>query len=295
MTEKWIDLMWKTVLVEGFDDALLFFMPELAKARDNSRATILTTEELPAIGAENDRDARISDLSFSVPVKGGGERRVAFVIEQQHTSDRDFALRMFEEFYRMADRMRIPVTSLAIFTGQVKEVDRYDYSCFGTELSFKYNSYSVAKADVEALRHDDRVFAVVVLAAALMLKAGGDPSNREKYARELLRLMRERDYTVSRKKLLLTFVGRAFRVRHDDMSQELKEEWNMLSIPLEEAVERLKVQTAFEEGKEEGWEKGKKEGKLEIAKKMLAYGIDFDAVVKASGLPEDALRSQIQP
>lgn len=285
MSEKWIDMLWKSVLVEGLDDALLFFMPELAKARDYSRETILTGDELPVIDGESDRGMRIADISFSIPIKGGSEQRVAFVIEQQHTNDRDFALRMFEGFYRMTDRMRIPVTSLAIFTGHVREVDRYDYSCFGTELSFKYNSYSVARADIEALRRDERVFAVVVLAAALMLKAGGNPAGREKYARELLHLMRERDYTVAKKKLILRFIGKAFQVRKDDMSPVLKEEWNMIAIPLKEAAERIEVQMAFEDGREDGL----KEGILAMVKKMQASGIEPALIAKVSGMSEDEI------
>lgn len=282
MAEHWIDGLWKSVLIEGFDDALEFFMPELAEARDFSRGTELLSDELPAIGEASDRGMRISDVAFSVPVKGGTEQRVAFVIEQQHAHDRDFALRMFEGFYRMTDRMRVPVTSLAIFTGNVREVNRYDYSCFGTELSFKYNSYSVSKADVDALRRDERVFAVVVLAASLMLKAGGNPASREKYARELLRLMRERDYTIAKKKMILKFTGRIFQIQKDDISQELKEEWNMISIPLDEAIERIKIQDAFEEGIEEG--------KLETARKMLAYGIAPDVVAKTTGFSEETIR-----
>lgn len=283
MVEHWIDGLWKSVLIEGFDDALEFFMPELAEARDFSRGTELLSDELPAIGEMSDRGMRISDVAFSVPVRGGEERRIAFVIEQQHTHDSDFALRMFEGFYRMTDRMRVPVTSLAIFTGNVREVDCYKYTCFGTELLFKYNSYSVAKADMDVLRRDKRVFAVVVLAASLMLKAGGDPVGREKYARELLRLMRERDYTVAKKKMILKFTGKIFQVQKDDISRELKEEWRMIAIPLEEAVERIKIQDAFEEGVEEG--------KLEMAAKMLAYGIAPDIIAKTSGLSEDRIRA----
>jgi hypothetical protein len=59
------------------------------------------------------------------------------------------------------------------------------YECYGTMLSFKYNSYRVAEADTDALRRDERPFAVVLLAAALMLEAGSDPNDREKYARSM--------------------------------------------------------------------------------------------------------------
>jgi hypothetical protein len=79
----------------------------------------------------------------------------------------------------------------------------------------------VADANEEALRRDERPFAAVVLAAVLMIRAGGDPSNRERYARELLGLMKERNYDKHTKLAILDFVRRVFRVQDGDMSPNI--------------------------------------------------------------------------
>ena len=178
MAEKWLDKIWKEILITCFDEALDFFMPDLSKARDCEREVVFLREELPAIGADSDVGMRVPDVVASVPVRGGETRKVVFVIEQQHAYDRNFARRMFEGFYRVSDQLKTPVTSLAIFTGNIREESRYEYDCFGTRLAFEYNSYSVATADTGELRNDGRVFSVVVLAAKLMLDAGGDPRKR---------------------------------------------------------------------------------------------------------------------
>lgn len=277
---KKIDAMWKEVLLTCVDDAVLFFLPDLAEARDTSQPIGFTREELPKIEGDSDKGMRIADAAFSVPLKGGGGQRVVFLVEQQHERDLSFGRRMFVEYYRMSDRMEVPVTSLAIFTGQLGSADRYDTTCFGTKLSFEFNSYMVADVDVEVLKADERAFAVVVLAAKRMLDAGGDPRKREKYARELISLMRKRDYDREKKRNILTFVGKALRLKDGDINRETREEWNMITIPLEEAVEKIKLHNAFEDGLEAGLEKGKKE----TAEKMLAHGMEPEIIADLAGL-----------
>ena len=84
-----------------------------------------------------------------VPLKTGLDQRLAFHIEQQHEPDKDLPLRMFQGYYRMSDRLKVPVTSLAILTGNIKPVNTYITSCYGTELNFKFSVYHVASADEE--------------------------------------------------------------------------------------------------------------------------------------------------
>lgn len=288
---KKIDAMWKEILLTCVDDAILFFLPDLAKARNTSQPIGFTREELPKIEGDSDRGMRIADAAFSVPLKGGADQRVVFLVEQQHERDANFGRRMFVEYYRMSDRMEVPVTSLAIFTGPLGSADRYDTACFGTKLSFEFNSYTVADADVEALKTNELVFAIVVLAAKRMIDAGGDPRKREEYARELIALMRKRDYGREKKRNVLAFVGKALRLRDDDINRETKEEWNMITIPLEEAVEKIKLNNAFEDGLEKGLEEGLEKGKKETAKKMLVRGMEPEVVADLAGLPLDEVLS----
>jgi hypothetical protein len=46
----WIDAAWKKVLSDGADDAIDFFLPELAKDRDRSKEIDLAGAELPGQG-----------------------------------------------------------------------------------------------------------------------------------------------------------------------------------------------------------------------------------------------------
>ncbi|MDR3279226.1 MAG: hypothetical protein LBT23_01830 [Synergistaceae bacterium] len=140
MSEKWIDRSWKDILTENADDAILFFNPDLAEDRDYSLKPFLIPNELPAIDTDSDKGSRNSDVGLSVPLKTGEDQRIAFHIEQQHRDDKQFfAKRMFQSYYRMSDKLQMPVTSLAIFTGNIKPIDVYLASCYGTEIHFRYN------------------------------------------------------------------------------------------------------------------------------------------------------------
>ena len=61
----------------------------------------------------------------------------------------------------------------------------------------------------------------------------------------------------------------------------------MNTIPLEEAVEKMRLYNAFEEGMEKGMEKGK----ATMAKKLIAAGIPAEVVAKTSGLPIEKIMS----
>ena len=272
MSEKWIDRSWRDVLTENVDDAILFFKPDVAADRDYTKKPFLVPTEFPAIGGDSDKGMRNSDFCLSIPLITGMVQRIAFQIEQQHAQVKDFALRLFQEYYRMSDRLQIPVTSLAIFTGNFNPISVYTTECYGTELNFKYNVYHVAGADVKALERDERIFAVVVLAARKMLDADGDPEKRGKYSLELLSLLRERGYDAKRTRSLQKFVYRILRIRDEKIDPKVKEEWRMQLIPIDEAVREIQIREA------------KEEGKIEVARRMLERKMSISDIVDITGL-----------
>jgi hypothetical protein len=217
---------------------------------------------------------RVTDLCFSVPVTGGESRKVGLFVEQQHEDDETFALRVFQTFYRMSDSFKEKITALAIFTGMSKDRDEYLYSCYGVELSFRYNTYHVLSRGIEELRQDERAFAPVVLAARMMIAAKGKAPNREKYVRELLKILRERDYDMKRRRFIMKFIGNVLNVRNNDISAELRREFYMRWVPMSEVQRELAIEDAREEGK------------IEVARKMLAKGVPVETIEEYTGLDE---------
>ena len=159
----------------------------------------------------------------------------------------------------------------------------YSTACYGTELNFKYNVYHVASADVKALESDERIFAVVVLAARRMLDADGDPEKRGQYSLELLNLLRGRGYDTGRVRSLQKFVYRILRIKDKKIDPKVREEWNMQLIPIDEAVREIYILDAKEEGMEEK--------AFEVAKNLLTNGVSLDIIVKSTGLDEEDILS----
>ena len=271
----WIDAAWKKVLSDGADDAIDFFLPELAKDRDRSKEVEMAGGELQGIGSDSDRRARIADVCFSVPLKTGESCKVGCVVEQQHDDDRWIAGKIFRGFYRLSDRLNDDVTALVIFTGNAKNRDEYQYSCYGANLSFRYNTYHVMSQDIERLKQDERSFAPVVLAARMMAAAGGKPQLRENYGRELLKIMRKRDYDNAKKRIVLRFIGHILRLQDKDISSELRGEFLMQFIPLSE----YRKLSAIEDAKEERT--------LEVARSMIEDGMSVEKIKKYTGLDEE--------
>jgi hypothetical protein len=105
---------------------------------------------------------------------------------------------------------------------------------------------------------------------------------REKYARELLNMADEMSYDNSQRKYILEFSERIFRLKDPKMSDELREAYNMKTVPLKELSNAL----SKEEGILIGEEKGKIEGKFEVARKMLARKMSVGDIVDITGLNE---------
>ncbi|GHS95906.1 hypothetical protein AGMMS50276_13290 [Synergistales bacterium] len=295
MSEHWIDRAWKDCITENVDDALLFFKPDLAADRDYNRKPLLVSGELPAIGSDSDKGMRTSDVALSIPLKTGADQRIVFHIEQQHEPDKDLPLRMFQGYYRMSDRLQLPVTSYAILTGNIKPVKTYSASCYGTELNFKFGVYHVASADIEELKRDERVFALVILAAKRMLDAGESLEKRGRYSLELLSVARERGYDIGKMRNIQRFIYRILRIWDENIDPKVREVWRMKLIPIDEAIREIHIRDAWEEGLEEGLEKGLEEGEakkaFEIARRMLSRNMSVSDIIDVTGLDKDDILS----
>ncbi|MDR1621844.1 MAG: hypothetical protein LBS00_05670 [Synergistaceae bacterium] len=238
-------------------------------------------------------------MFLNVPLLNDENGSVALLVEQQHRDDEKFALKMLELYVRLRDKSRTKTTALAIFTGSVNNADRFVDSCYGVELSFKYNAFYLPEKEIDDLRRDKRPFARVVLAGRMSLDAGDDVKAREAYAWEMWNTTTEQDYENRERRFILDFSNRIFRLSDPMISQELKEAYKMRIIPLRDYVREIELEDAREEGIEKGIEqgieegikKGKMEGIFEVARSMLADGSSAETIRKYTGLNEKDILS----
>jgi hypothetical protein len=124
-------------------------------------------------------------------------------------------------------------------------------------------------------------------AGRMSYESGDDVALREKYARELLNMSDEMSYDNSQRKYILEFAERIFRLKDPKMSDELREAYNMKTVPLKE----LSIELSKEEGILIGEEKGKAEKAFDVARSMLADGLPAEAIRKYTGLDESSILS----
>jgi predicted transposase/invertase (TIGR01784 family) len=77
------------------------------------------------------------------------------------------------------------------------------------------------------------------------------------------------------------------RIGDKNIGPKVREEWKMQLIPIDEAVREIQIRDA----KEEGMETGIEEGKFEVARSMLADGLDTKIIRKYTGLDEGSILS----
>ncbi|QIH31619.1 hypothetical protein [Sphingobacterium sp. DR205] len=94
------------------------------------------------------------------------EKWILVHTEIEGGNDAGFLHRIFQYHYRLLDRYRVPVETIAIFTGDrgQRRPAVYGYSMFRTSLEFRYLSYQIFDHSEEELLVMDNIFAYIVLA-----------------------------------------------------------------------------------------------------------------------------------
>ncbi|MDR2180844.1 MAG: hypothetical protein LBP21_11095, partial [Synergistaceae bacterium] len=126
-----------------------------------------------------------------------------------------------------------------------------------------------------------------------------DVALREKYARELLNMADEMSYDNSQRKYILEFSERIFRLQDSRMNNELREAYNVKTVPLRELSIELSKEEGIMIGKEEGIMIGKEEGimigkeanSFDVARAMLADGLPAETIRKYTGLDQSSILS----
>ena len=170
------DSLWKAILEDVFDDFLRFFFEKADEVFDFSRPFEFLDKELEQLFPVNSDDfsPKYVDKLVKVFTKAGEEQWVLVHVEVQGSSDRAFAKRMFQYFYRIYDKYDHPIIAFAILTDRNKSFQpRYFEEKFmGTSLRYDFNRYKILEQNELELAKSSNPFAMVVLTALTALKSG---------------------------------------------------------------------------------------------------------------------------
>jgi hypothetical protein len=178
------DSPWKDVVEDLFEAFLFFFFPDVHKEIDFSKGYQFLDKELQKIIKSSKTGKRYADKLAKVYLVDGSEKWLLIHIEIQGYEEKEFPERMFIYYYRIFDKFRKAVISLAVLTDDKPAFRPNEYSraICGCEVIFRYPlvkiiDYRDRVAELEASPHP---FAIIVRA---YLKALGVAGNvKERYA-----------------------------------------------------------------------------------------------------------------
>ena len=203
------DAQWKEVISSLFPDFIKFFLPKAYKTIDFQQSIEFLEQELHLLIADKYKVGKvINDKLVKVKLKNGEDKWILIHIEVQSSFESDFNERMFTYFYRIYDRYNQKITALAIYTGQdvPKNHKQFEYSFFGTEITYKYNSFLVKDQKEQELINNKNPFAIVILASKYLIKAKDNHDKLYQFKLELIRLAKEKNYQADKIVYLLRFI-----------------------------------------------------------------------------------------
>ncbi len=266
------DSPWKEILERYFKEFLAFFFPVAHDGIDWSKGHEFLEKELQQIARDAELGRRLVDKLVNVSTIEGDETWVLVHVEVQGSYESDFAERMYVYNYRLFDRYRRQVVSLAVLTGRRKRwrPKQYRTELWGCEARFTFPSVKLldyAKQENE-LTASSNPFAIVVLAHLKTQATRTHPEDRLQWKLRLFTLLYERGYRKEDMLELMRFIDWVMT-----LPEELETRFDEAVFDYEEE-HRMHYVTSFEryglkKGRQEGRQEGMQEGMLKTSREAI--------------------------
>ncbi len=239
-------------------------------------------KELRAIIPERERKKgkRIADLLVKAYLNDGTEKWILLHTEIEAASQEDFAFRLFQYHYRLLDRYRVPVETIAVFTGEKSQrrPSEYWHQGIRTTIQFRYLTYHIFDHGEAELLQMDNPFGLIVLACQKALLEGKVPDeelgrDRLTIAKALLRHDYDHDRIIS----FLVFLKNFLYINDDKINRIFDEHivqltGGTINMGVIEVVKRQERQ------------QGRREEAIAIAREMKKDGIPVEQIAKFTKL-----------
>jgi hypothetical protein len=313
----WRDRAWKKVIVGKLLDFLIFLIPSLANIKNPNEELDLFDNPVHSMGeSKSNKYSRRPDIECNMPVIND-DFGMRIFIEQQHETVSNIGKRYFELFnYCRASRPEGTSMGVVFFTGNQppEEYILYTEKAPLAQISVKFNAFYLSAFDLEVLKNDNRLFAVIFYIARLE-RTIKNKANKVEIAQTILNHVKNLKLSIEDESFCLEFAKDICRLKGEEIPPELLKEFGMKIISTEQALRKIYVEEAWEEGLEkglkeglkkgleegrkegleEGLEKGLKEGRekrnYEIAEKMLAEKYPISSIASLTGLSRRKLNA----
>lgn len=198
---------------------------------------------------------------------------------------------MFQYNYRIIDRYKVPVASIAVFTGRKTQVrpTAYTDELLGTVLSFKYTAYHIFDHDEQALLQNSNPFSLIVLAcqkALLERKLLDKELDAQRWV--IINNLLIRGYSKQRIISFLVFLKNFIYIDNKEINRIFDQKileltGGTINMGI---IETLKMQE-----RREGKMEGRHEEALEIAREMKKDKFPIETISKLTKLSIDEIKA----
>ena len=262
------DGLFKKLLRTFFREFILLFYPDLDAMIDYEHVKFLSEEVYTDI--TGGKKGRV-DLLVEVRLKDEAAL-IIIHIEPQSYVEAQFPERMFLYASRLYEKYRRRIVPIALFShGAARdEPDSFGWGFpFLQVMTFRYYTIELHKKNWrEYIQSNNPV------AAALLSKMGYNKSERVRVKIEFLRMLVGLQLDPARTELLAAFFETYLKL---NPQEEILLHHEIEQMPKEVRV--MELMTSWEK-------KGRKEGKIEVARNLLAMGVDLKLIKRATGLRE---------
>ena len=250
------DSPWKEAIEIMLADFMAFYFPDAWQAIDWQQPYRFLDQELQKILPESDTGRRVVDKLVEVALVQGGEQWIHLHIEIQTSREADFAERMMIYHYRIFDRFRRPVASLAVLADNQPgwRPGRYRQSMLGCQwiLDFPNAKLLDYRRQEKYLAGSDNPFGLVTLAHLRTQGTRNQSARRYRAKYRLIRLLYGKGWAKSRIIQLLRIIDWLMALP-PHLEQSLRHRLTAI-----EGEKHMQYVTSFERlAKEEGVQQGR--------------------------------------
>jgi len=193
------DSPWKEVLETFFEPFVAFFFPDIWSAIDWTRAPVFLDKELLQIIRGGAVGNRLADKLVRVHRRDGTQSLLLVHVEVQASREPAFAERMMVYHYRIFDRYRQPVVSVAVLTDEEASwrPSVFERSGFGCRFLLEFPVVKLLdyRHRIDELPKMSNPFGVVVAAHLRALQCRRSPQRRMEWKLELCRGLYDKGFS----------------------------------------------------------------------------------------------------
>lgn len=249
------DSPWKDAIERYFSDFILFFFPQAHGEIEWSLGYEFLDKELQQVVRDAELGQRLGDKLVKIYRRSGEDAWVLIHVEVQSQSESSFAERMYVYNYRIYDRYKRIIVSLAVLGDERSSwrPNQFGYSLWGCEVGFKFPvvkllDYTQQWSVLETSRNP---FATVVMAHLKAQQTRNDAQRRFASKLTITRRLYEQGYQREDVINLFGFIDWVMSLPEaleQDFWQEIQQLEEERRMPYITSVERSGIRQGLLEG-----------------------------------------------